>query len=73
MRRHPVNCYPLYKQTELEKILDKLEQSVSTRAKAGIKTQPEASGRAGRATGSGDRPIAVCFDQFGQRLGGLAA
>ena len=29
--RHPVNRYRLYKQTELEQVLDKLEQSVSTR------------------------------------------
>jgi len=35
--RHPVNRYRLYKQTELEQILDKLEQSVSTRAKANAK------------------------------------
>jgi excisionase family DNA binding protein len=35
--RHPVNRYRLYKQTELEQILDKLEQSVSTRTKAGVK------------------------------------
>jgi excisionase family DNA binding protein len=35
--RHPVNRYRLYKQSELEQILDKLEQSVSTRAKAHAK------------------------------------
>ena len=35
--RHPVNRYRLYKQTELEQILDSLEQSVSTRAKANAK------------------------------------
>jgi len=35
--RHPVNRYRLYKQTELEQILDKLEQSVSTQAKANAK------------------------------------
>jgi DNA (cytosine-5)-methyltransferase 1 len=35
--RHPVNRYRLYKQTELEQILDKLEQSVSTRAKTNAK------------------------------------
>ena len=39
--RHPVNRYRLYKQTELEQILDKLEQSVSTRAKAGVKRRPK--------------------------------
>lgn len=33
-RTGTANRYRLYKQTELEKILDKLEQSVSTRAKA---------------------------------------
>ncbi len=35
--RHPVNNYRLYKRAELERILDKLEQSVSTQATAGAK------------------------------------
>ena len=32
--RHPVNSYRLYKRAELERILRKLEQSVSTQSKA---------------------------------------
>ena len=35
--RHPVNRYRLYRRTELEQILGELEESVSTRDKAGIK------------------------------------
>lgn len=35
--RHPVNRYRLYKRDELEQILEELEESVSTRDKAGIK------------------------------------
>ncbi len=35
--RHPVNSYRLYKRAELEQILRKLEQSVSTQSKAGVK------------------------------------
>jgi len=35
--RHPVNRYRLYRRTELEQILEDLEESVSTRDKAGIK------------------------------------
>jgi len=35
--RHPVNSYRLYKRDELERILEELEESVSTRDKAGIK------------------------------------
>lgn len=35
--RHPVNRYRLYRRAELERILDELEESVSTRAKAGVK------------------------------------
>lgn len=31
--RHPVNSYRLYKRAELERILRKLEQSVSTQSK----------------------------------------
>jgi len=30
--RHPVNRYRLYRRAELERILDELEESVSTRA-----------------------------------------
>jgi DNA (cytosine-5)-methyltransferase 1 len=39
--RHPVNRYRLYRRAELERILDELEESVSTRAKAGIKRRPK--------------------------------
>lgn len=35
--RHPVNRYRLYRKTELKRILDKLEASVSTRTSAGVK------------------------------------
>ena len=35
--RHPVNSYRLYKRDELERILEDLEESVSTQAKAGFK------------------------------------
>jgi DNA (cytosine-5)-methyltransferase 1 len=35
--RHPVNSYRLYKRAELQRILRKLEQSVSTQSKAGVK------------------------------------
>jgi excisionase family DNA binding protein len=33
--RHPVNRYRLYRRTELEQILEELEESVSTRDKGG--------------------------------------
>jgi DNA (cytosine-5)-methyltransferase 1 len=39
--RHPVNRYRLYRRAELERILDELEESVSTRAKAGVKRRPK--------------------------------
>jgi len=35
--RHPVNRYRLYRRTELEQILEELEESVSTRDKAGVR------------------------------------
>jgi DNA (cytosine-5)-methyltransferase 1 len=39
--RHPVNRYRLYRRAELERILDELEESVSTRVKAGVKRRPK--------------------------------
>jgi DNA (cytosine-5)-methyltransferase 1 len=39
--RHPVNRYRLYRRAELERILDELEESVSTRVEAGIKRRPK--------------------------------